>query len=278
MLPEAIGGRLWAPFLCKDCNSKSGVIEEKLLGDIVVVNSARAILSQLPRKLALNIYSRTRYFRDDKEHGRLYAKPRRDDGELELRTTNAGTRRDEDVRKEIEMKLRSAGLPAEHIQDQLAAYAAAAPGSAFEFLPGETIQKPIDASGLPFQRTYDEPLVPTVVPLGIAYLFLACCIGDAIYNDVFQPARDALSRAFDGDEEASDGWQIEHLANADRITEPMLGLAYEEYRGEAVVRVVIFRWLVWRVHFPRAPAPAARLHYARFLDIGEEDTNLSDAR
>jgi hypothetical protein len=54
----------------------------------------------------------------------------------------------------------------------------------------------------------------------------------------------------------------------------MHGVVFEEHEGEAVVRVVIFRWLVWRVHFPGVTPPAERLYYSRDLSTGETESNL----
>lgn len=152
VIPEAIGGRLWSPFLCKDCNSKMGTVEEELLNDVSVVLMAKQLLPELPPKLGLNIHSRAEYFRDDEEHGRLYARPRRADGELELNVTDARTRRDEDVRGEVEKKLRAGGAADEEVEAKLADYDALPPGEDFEWAPGKKVPKPIDLSGQTFGR------------------------------------------------------------------------------------------------------------------------------
>jgi hypothetical protein len=151
-----------------------GTIEEKLLGDISVIEMVGQLLPDLPQKLALRIRSRTGYFLDHREHGRLYGKPSGEAGELDLVTTSAATRPDADVRKEIVKKLGALGATEEKIRTTLATYDAAAPGDEVEVHDGWKVQKPVDVAGETFGRTHDEPLVPQVVPLGIAYLFAAC--------------------------------------------------------------------------------------------------------
>ncbi|MCP9487844.1 MAG: HNH endonuclease [Gaiellaceae bacterium MAG52_C11] len=274
VIPESIGGRLWSPFLCKDCNSKMGTLEDKLLGDVSVIGVVEQLLPELPPKVGLNIHSRAGYFRDDEQHGRLYAKPRRDDGGLELSTMDEKTRRDEDVRAEVRKKLRAASVADDQIKAKLAEYDAASPGQEFEIVPGERVRKPISVAGQAFSRTWDEPIVPAVVPLGIAYLFLACCIREEIYEARFDAVREVLLQTIGGAADAASKWTIDWLRTPDVPVAALHGLAFEEVGGEATVRVVIFRWLVWRVHFPMLEPPMKRTHYSRYLETGDEDANL----
>lgn len=277
VIPEAIGGGLWSLFLCKDCNSKMGTIEARLLDDVSIVGLAAQLLPDLPPALGAKLHSGAGYFRDDEEHGRLHARPNRKSGELELTTTDEKTRRDSDVRAEVRKKLRSSGAGDDEIERKLSEYGKATPGAEFEILPGATVHKPIDVGDEPFIRTWDEPVVPAVVPLGIAYLFAACCLGDTIYRPEWQPVRDVLLRAIGGDESAADEWRIERMRPGDDAAAPLLGLVLEGQQN-AAVRVVLFRWDVWLVQFPLAEPPPERLHYARYLDTGEEETNLSSGR
>jgi hypothetical protein len=145
-----------------------GTLEDALLGDVSVVELATRLQKELPEPLARKLHSRTGYFRDDAEHGRLYARPSRQSGERELATTDAKTRRDADVRQEIRRKLRAAGAAEDEVAAALARYEALAAGETFEIAPGKQVLKPVDVAGREFHRTYDEPIVPAVVPLGIA--------------------------------------------------------------------------------------------------------------
>lgn len=267
VLLDSIGARLWSEFLCTDCNRRMGTIEEKLLGDASVIELVHGLEDQLPRRLALGIISRCRYFLDHAEHGRIYLRPNRKHGELEPEAA-------EKTRRDIERKLHSRGARDAELFERLADYEAVAPGGRFEVVPGYWVTKPLGLSGETARRAYDEPLVPDVVPLGFAYLFLSCCIKEAIYTPELDGARAALQRMVSGDTSAGDAWPIEKLRSvADPA--PLHGLAFEEHDGEATVRVVVFRWLVWRVHFPGVSPPTERLFYGRDLATGEEHTNLS---
>jgi hypothetical protein len=250
-----------------------GTIEEKLLDDISVIEMVGQLLPDLPQKLARKIRSRAGYFADHPEHGRLYAKPRRAGGELELVTTSKGTRSDAEVRKHIAKRLLANGATEKAIQNALAAYDAARPGAEVE-IDGLTVEKPVEVPLETFSRTYDEPLVPEVVPVGIAYLFAACCIGEKIYDAAFGPLRDLIQKAIREKEDIAGGWPIDPLQSK-ASPAPMHGLALEETADGSAVRVVIFRWLVWRVHFAMLAPADDVLYYSRNLKTGDEESNLA---
>jgi hypothetical protein len=86
-----------------------------------------------------------------------------------------------------------------------------------------------------------------------------------------------LAEALDGDDSAANAWPIDFLRPQGDEAAPLLGLVLEDVAGEAVIRVVAFRWYVWRVRVPQLAPSARRLHYARYLDSGEEETNLPAA-
>jgi hypothetical protein len=274
VIPEALGGRLWSPFLCKDCNSGMGTIEEKLLDDISVIEMVGQLVPVLPQKLALKIRSRAGYFADHPEHGRLYAKPNRSRGDLELITTSEETRSDADVRKQLARRLQANGATDMAIQEALATYDAASAGSEVQLDDGLRVKKHLEVPLDTFSRTYDEPLVPEVVPLGIAYLFAACCIGQQIYDAGFTPLRDLLLKAIREKVDINGTWRIEPLRSTASAA-PLHGLALEDTDDGSAVRVVIFRWLVWRVHFPILPRGDEVLFYSRNLETREEESNLA---
>lgn len=78
----------------------------------------------------------------------------------------------------------------------------------------------------------------------------------------------------DDDVTAADDWPIDRLRSVEDAA-PLHGIAFQESSGEAGVRVVIFRWLVWFVRFPMVEAPTEVLHYSRVVSNGDEESNLS---
>jgi hypothetical protein len=56
-------------------------------------------------------------------------------------------------------------------------------GPKLEIAPCFTVTKHIDLNEVSFERTYDEPLAPRAIVLGIAYTFLAFVLLERIYAD-----------------------------------------------------------------------------------------------
>jgi hypothetical protein len=117
-----------------------------------------------------------------------------------------------------------------------------------------------------FEPALDSSVVPDVCPLAIAYLFLACVLGRAIYTPKLQPVRDAL--ALNSHPESA--WKVEALI-AQRSYEPWHGLAVERILPHFVVQIRLFAQLAWLVHFTsvRGNAKSAGLAYRGNLE-GEE--------
>ena len=85
---------------------------------------------------------------------------------------------------------------------------------------------------------------PTSTFLGIAYRYLACCIGSVIYDSAFQPIRDAIIASSLPQEGV---WRVEPYWT--RKPEPWHGLAIEQIEPNVFVYVRLFGDLIWRVRF-----------------------------
>jgi hypothetical protein len=141
-----------------------------------------------------------------------------------------------------------ARVPPDEIEAKLTAFEQTGDDVELEVAPGFTIRKHIDVSGVSFERTYDEPLAPRAIALGIAYTFLALALEERVYQRELEPTREALLRVIARDMTAADTWPIECLrASAPAETKHALAVLREE-RG-AVVRIWLFRELIWNVHF-----------------------------
>jgi hypothetical protein len=115
------------------------------------------------------------------------------------------------------------------------------------------------------EHDLSKPLIDAVLPLKIAFEFLACHLGTAIYNDVQQLAEiRELLRSGDGH---YDSFHVDRL-NADEY-QPYHGLYFEGNDPHARVQIVLFGWLGFRVHFYRLALGGPRLMYTHNIESNE---------
>ena len=111
-----------------------------------------------------------------------------------------------------------------------------------------------------------NPLMNTLLPLKVAFEFLACHIGPAIYDDAPQlrDLRDVLLGATDD----NSAFRVERLS-ATRY-EPFHGVCFEGNDPHARFQVRLFGWLTFRVHFLRLVAECDQYAYTHNLATGTE--------
>jgi hypothetical protein len=169
VVPESVGGQLSARFLCDRCNSEMGRVEGQLPRDVALIEVVRALEHRLPSELARGILQHAGWFADTKDYGRLEGRESRG-ADFALRESES-IRTDENVRRQIRAELRRRGVLEEAVDGKVAEFEQAADSADLEIAPGFTIRKHIDLSGVSFERTYDEPLAPQAIMLGIGYTF-----------------------------------------------------------------------------------------------------------
>lgn len=248
VIPESVGGKLSAEFLCDRCNSEMGRVEGQLPRDITIIELVRQLEGELPAQLAKGILQHAAWFADTDDYGRLQGS---DDhtGDFSLRESE-NIRTDENMRKQLRAELARRGVPPEEVEEKAAEFEAAPDGAELEPAPGFTIVKHIDLSAVSFQRSYSEPLAPRAIALGIAYTFLALMLEDNIYRDELEPVCEVLRRVVARDTAAADSWPIDCLQAPDTPPEPRHALAVKMEEGGLFVRIWLFRGRVWDVHFP----------------------------
>jgi hypothetical protein len=265
VIPRAIGGKLSAFFLCRHCNARMGQFEAVLAQD----GSVRLLLDQLegqiPDKVAKSIRYRQSYFADHPEFGRVMAGVDKA-GQLRPRQT-AEIKSDENTLRQARAELERVNASAKRNAEFEQEFAAAEPGSWLEVRPGYRIQRQIDWSGADFKPSLDDPITPLHVVTGIAYLYLALCLGGRIYDERFQPIRDALQAALDGDTAAADAYN--GGAQIVRKVAPLHVLRAKPAGDATTVTFQLFRDLAWPVRFP-GPVNAEQTLYAVDLASGDE--------
>lgn len=265
-IPEALGGRLSARFLCKRCNSEMGRVEGQLTRDVAIIERVRRLQAELPEKLVRGVLRHAGWFADSDEYGRLEGGVSRE-GEFSLRESST-ILSDANTRRQIRAELTRRGVQAEEIEARVAEFEHADDGASLEIAPDFTVTKHIDLGALSFERTYAEPFAPRAIMLGIAYTFLALVLGARIYGAELEPARTILHQVVDGDTTAADNWPIDSLRTSSPA-ETKHALAVLRENGGVKISIRFFRELVWDVHFQNVEV-SAEPFYLLDLVTGEE--------
>lgn len=246
VIPKAVGGKLSSLFLCKNCNGRMGRFEAVLAQDISVRLLVDTLEPQLPEKIITSIRYRQSYFADHPELGRVEAGIDKQ-GELRPKETDR-IKGDENTLKQALAELDRLDIDAEQKAELETAFDNARPGEWVDVRPGYRIQKHIDWSGVSFKPSLTDPITPLQVSTGIAYLYLALCIRERVYDPSLQPVRDALLAALEGDSTAADAYNENR--HGTRIVEPRHVLRAKPDGDGTVVTFQLFRDLVWPVRFP----------------------------
>lgn len=267
VIPESLGGKLWAPFLCKQCNSDMGRLEGVLPKDVMILDLVDRLHGVLPSDLANSVYRHAGYFADSEEFGRIYGGL---DEKLTLTPQESETIRGErNTLRQIEAALRWDGADDATIKEKLSGFAKAVDGERVDVVPGLAVVKGVPLDALEWKRTYDVPIVSRAVPLGIGYLYLALCIGGHVYGTVLEPTREQLRRAMAGDETLGKEWPFKPMRSK-KPPEPRHALAATQEEEGVLVRIFFFRELVWPVRFPDVVLRGVEPFYLIDLVNGDE--------
>lgn len=267
VIPQSVGGRLSASFLCKACNDAMGRAESFLPRDISVRLQVDAIRERLPRELVNSILCGQEYFADTEEWGRLVGVMDASD-ELRLKPS-AAIKGDENTLRQLDKALEREGATAERIEEVRTAFAQAAPNEWVDVLPGYRVQRDIDLSDVKFKLSLTDPIVPLEVPVWIGYLYLALCLRERVYQDELEPVRAAIQSAIDGDPAAAAAMST-NRHSTDTPSEPVHLLRAKTEAGTTRVTFQIFRRLVWPVYFPAVTlAGEQTLYQANVTDRSE---------
>jgi hypothetical protein len=244
LIPQAIGGFLWAWTKCKECNDRAGSdIEAAVVRDDSIILSVNALRDELP-ELAARFDARTRFVAQS-DHGLVEARRQGDDFEILTTRDDETTIRQsiEDARGGLERRLQRHGYSTEEIAAALELFDTAEAGVPFE-VAGDTYTH---GSVQDFNLPFDGEPVSDAFPSLIAFHFLALYLGEVAYDPSLNDLRAAIRRgearsdwhAAEGGIDRTAGYQPSHL----------VGIAQTD--PHMVARVQLFGWNVWRVHFTR---------------------------
>lgn len=268
VIPEALGGRLSAIFLCRECNSSLGHrAEAAARSDPTVRLLANSLAAEIPA-LAQTLSEGLSYVGHG-PGGRVagYVK----DGEFVVRAT---TNPDDsliqptpDARRSIDTILRRQGYDAPFRAEAIRALDEAPENTRVEIAPGLRVVK-WEVTKL--ELGLDGPLIDPLVPLKMAFEFLACHLGTAVYEET--PPLDEVRRALASGQIDADWLLIERLT-AEKAR-PFHGIIFEGNEPHARVQIRLFGKLAFRVHFLRLAVGGPRAQYTHDLAKNEEHVRL----
>ncbi|MBS1874316.1 MAG: hypothetical protein JSU00_13960 [Acidobacteria bacterium] len=263
IIPEALGGRLWARFLCAPCNSGLGEVEGGWKSDPAVRFAFNRLSEQIP-ELARRLEEGQPYIFDS-PLGILDGRLRKGEVTLDSQRLRDGSIvvPSKDGPKKVETMLRREGKDNAEIAEALARLDAATEGQYIQLSDRTAIKK--DAAIAP-RLKLNSPDVKPLLVIKIAYEFLALHVGSGIFHPSLDRVRDSL--------------RLRDLSPDCCLFEELHASSYGPFHGllisqrEPVVVVVrLFGYLVYRVSFPSVGVPVGTplAGYTLCLDSGEED-------
>ena len=264
VIPQAIGGSLTCDFLCKPCNDRLGQTEAHLKSDPAVRLAIENLKGQVPLDLYRTVSEAQSFIMKSRggqvkatfKRGTMRVNPsRQSDGSLVQPTENAP--------KAIRTMMERRGLGEAEIQEAMKRFEEGPEDSRVTLANGIDIVK---WTVTEIHPALDSPRLDPVVPLKIAYEYLALHYGTSIFHPSLGPVREALGQ----DGPVPDVCRVERLRA--RRYRPFHGLVVEKNSPYPVVQIRLFGYLVYRVHFLNIRIAAGpHLAYTLHLDTGEEE-------
>jgi HNH endonuclease len=265
LIPTAVGGRLTCDFLCKHCNSILGQIEALLKENSSVhlaISNLRAQLPDLWATMAENqpciavgpgerIEGRIKKgtFSVDSSH--------RPDGSLiQPLTTTAKT---------VHTMLRRRSATQEEISNAEMKVKELPEGVRVKVANGIEVVKSTPTTVYPALNS--QGIEPRIL-LKIAYEYLALHLGSKIFHQYFDPVRSTFLRGG----VVPNCCSVQERRVRDRKYEPFHGLAFKNTVSGLVVKIRLFGYLSYPVHFFGLQIVPAKSHcYTLHLDSKQEE-------
>lgn len=252
LVPQSLGGFVWAWTHCTDCNNRVGsAIESAVKRDDSIRHALERELAGVIPDLARRFASGQSYLAQS-DAGNLKASFR--EGGFELGTTKIDDSMVQDrerARKSVATMLERAGKSPPEIYGALARFDAVEPGQLMQIADGLAVRHgTIETFVLP----YDGEFVSDHFPLAIAFHLLAFFLGDLIYHESLNPIRTAILEQQDDPEQ----FIVERLMDRSTGYVPMHVLGLSKPAPYLVLRVQLFGPLLWHVHLLRVRADKLR--------------------
>jgi hypothetical protein len=262
VIPQQIGGRLTARFLCKPCNDELGYrIEAEVRSDPSIRLAAENLRDQIP-DLAEAIRDRQAYIASG-PGGTIPGSFKRGRFQIRAATQDDGSvvQPTPDARMHLRRILAKRGVDEEEIERRLAQFDEAPDNTLVDLgVNVQAVRWDIDE----IYHVLEGPFLSPAVLAKIAYEFLACHAGDLVLKE--SPQLAALRGAVRGG--SAEAIEIERLQTSKY--QPLHGLAMGHDDDHAVLTICLFGWLVFRVHLRQIALAPPHFIYTCKLDTGEE--------
>lgn len=262
VIPESLGGILSCRFLCKDCNSRFGSGFEANARLAPELRQAASSLIEC-YDLADRLEIRAQY---QSSFGEVVGEARlSNEGAIGTMKLNDGSVivPEHSAEKKLREMLRKNGASDAESEVAIEAWQAAPHGEAVPLGSGIVVRKWLNH---PARPTYSEAALSPLVPLKIAFEFLALIVGSALYheNSGLDTVRQAL---FQQDEDFAK--QVVDARLAEKPA-PFHGIAFQGNVPDAQFQVRLFGYLAYLVRFPKVRINQERLSYTHKLDTRED--------
>ena len=272
IIPSSLGGALTCDFLCKSCNSGVGAyVESKAKRDPQIRLAVGYLQSKIPELAAQLAEDQDFISHGPGGKGRGTVK----DGEFRTRArseTDGSLVQPPDLgRKTIAKLLRKSEVGETPIQEALRRLDEAPDNERVSLGPNhEAVKWSIDRIEPDLSR---GPLLTPLVPLKIAYEFLACHLGAAIYDDARQMSE--LRMVLRDRIEEHSCYSVERLSAQEY--KPFHGIVFEGNAPYAKVLIRLFGRLAFGVHFHNLAVSGDRFIYTHLLNTNVEDVRVLDS-
>lgn len=270
VIPDCLGGRLTSQFVCKICNSTFGnQIEAAAKIDPSIQLAIYKLHDKFHETLRLKLMngqpviatSSAGSVRGNMRKGSFKVRSHKaPDGSL-IQPTDIG-------RKSLTQIMRKGGHKEEFIRLAVAAFDKTPDDQEIEVAPGLKAVKWNTVSLSP--DLSESPLLSVLVPVKIAYEFMALHVGDAIYST--EPPLVRTRHALQSGDTDSMAFKVERLTS-DKY-EPFHGICFEGNSPHATVLIRLFGWLAFRVHFLELAFGGQRVVYTHRLDTNNENMQV----
>ena len=247
IIPESIGGRLQVKVLCSFCNNTFG---SKLISQVKMDPSIRLAIKNLKNEIP-GLF-------EVMENGQIYNATDINKNFVKLKYKNskleiiANKKEDNSIiidtkkaikNKNIEKILEKDGLSKDEIVDKIQFFEKLKDNKIVQLSKNTKIVKWSIKPESIFPNLQDSFMDEKVIVL-IAYEFLSLLIGNLIYEDKFDFIREYIKKG-----EISKKLVIESLTS--KHYSPYHKIYFELSETEVVINIVLFRWLVYKVHFKK---------------------------
>ena len=268
IIPKALGGRLTAKLLCKDCNSSFGSsFESKAKCDLSIRLAIECLKHDLPLLFDRMEQGQQRIIATDAgqirgtyRNGETRGFTRLDDGSL-LQPTESAT-------KTLKTIMAKSGASDEQINDALEKFDDAESGRPLNLAPGLTVVKRDSYDNGPALDSAEQ--LNPLVSLKIAFEFLALICGSAILSN-----NEALNAMRHGLQEASfskSGVGLEKLF-AKREYDVFHGIFFERGTPSVTLQIRLFGKISYRLNIPKLTIQCDPFIYTHTLKDNEEYLN-----